>query len=455
MPMSFSLTPEETFLWDVARHWRTPEKITLPPLDWAQVAKTAVPNRMATLLKQVLTARAVWPTLPDAPRAEIEASAQRLQDNAALMSASLADYLQQAHARGLDTVVLKGLSISNNIYGDPAMRPGGDIDILVRRDQIRPCIEILHSMGIGPFWPNLMADAYYERHHLHHQRCTPDLKIWFEPHWALDHPYTVLTIDYAAMLNRTHPGELLGQPVHDLALPDLLLSLAVHLVKHAIYLPHTFTRPDIARGILADGMLMYYLDIAEVIKQNSGGGAQPASFDFAEPPLRMLASKIDWDEIVQLARETGTVDIFGAVLAVCRTLLDTPIPDRVLDALPVHATGSITRRAMNAVLDREIAQYLGVPSSKFWDVMLVTNGAFILRPIRLLETAPYFFPSSDFLQRKYGRAGFLTGAGHFARAVGQFARFGWDAVYFAVERYRRLKGIGYSTSLFNRLETGG
>lgn len=197
------------------------------------------------------------------------------------------------------------------------------------------------------------------------------------------------------------------------------------------------------------------LQPGEEEKQNTGGEAQPASFDYVKPPLRMLPSSIDWDAVISLGRETGTVEIFGAVLAVCRSLLDAPIPDRVLDALPVRATGAITRRAMNAVLDREIAQYLGEPPNKFWDIMLVTNGAFILRPIRLLETAPYFFASSDFLRRKYGRAGFLTGAGHFARAVGQFARFGWDAVYFAIERYRRLKGIGYSTSLFNRLETEG
>lgn len=431
--MSFSPTSEETFLWDVAKHWRTPEKLTFPVLDWAQIAKICVPNRMATLIKGVLTTRDVWPALPAAPRAEIEASAQRLHDNAALMSASLAEYLKRAHLRGLDTVVLKGLSISNNVYGDPAMRPGGDIDILVRREQIRSCIEILHQMGIGPYWPNLMADPYYERHHLHHQRCTPDLKIWFEPHWALDHPYTVLTIDYHAILNRTQPGELLSHPVRDLTLPDLLLSLAVHLVKHAIYLPHTFRRSDIARGILADGMLMYYLDIAEVIKQNK--------------------NIMDWDAVIQLARETGTVEMFGPVLSVCRTLLETPIPNRVLDALPIQRGDSITRRAMNAVLDREIAQYLGEPQNKFWDMMLVTNGAFILRPIRLLEIAPYFFGSADFLQRKYSRRGILMGAEHFFRAVGQFARFGWDAVYFAMERYWRLKGIGYSTSLFNRLET--
>ena len=434
--MSFSLTLEETFLWDCANHWRTPETITIPEtLDWARVTAVGVPNRMATLLRRLLVARSMWDSLPGAPRTEIETSANRLRDNAAMMSATLAEYLRRADERGLETVVLKGLSISNNVYGDPAMRPGGDIDLLVRREHVQACIEILDGMGIGAFWPNLMADPYYERHHLHHQRSSKDLKIWYEIHWALDHPYTLFTIDYGGMLNRTRRGELLGCPVNELALPDLLLSLTVHLVKHAIYLPGAYHRPDIARGILADGMLMYCLDIVEVIKRN--------------------VNELDWDAVIQLAWETGTVEVFGSVLRVCQSLVAAPVPDRVLEALPVRRGGAITRRVMNAVLEREIAQYLGLPPNQFWDAMVITNGAFILRPIRLVESAPYFFPSSEFLQRKYGRNGMFTGAGHFARAVGQFARFGWDSVVFAVERYRRLKRIGYSTSLFNRLETGG
>jgi hypothetical protein len=181
-------------------------------------------------------------------------------------------------------------------------------------------------------------------------------------------------------------------------------------------------------------MLMYYLDIAEVIKQHDGN--------------------IDWETVIQLARETGTLDVFGSVLSVCHTLLTAPIPTQVLEALPVNGGGPITRWAMNMVLDREVTQYLGLPPNRFWDAMVITNGAFILRPIRLVESAPYFFPSSEFLKRKYGRDGFVIGTKHFARAVAQFTRFGWDSVNFGVERHRRLKGIGYSTSLFNKLETG-
>ena len=430
------LTPEETFLWDCARGWRTPETIRVPDEpDWGRVAAVAVANRMAWLLRSVLQARGIWETLPDAAQDEIQTSAERLSANADMMGASLADYLRRADARGIETAVLKGLSISANVYGEEAMRPGGDIDILVRTGHVKACMEVLAEMDIGSFWPNLMADPYYERHHLHHQRSTEDLRIWYEIHWALDHPYTLFTIDYEALMDRATPGELLGAPVRDLSPPDLLLTLAVHLVKHAIYLPSTYDRPDLARAVLADGMLMYFLDIAEAI--------------------RVYGDQLDWDRLVRLAGETGTREVIGSVLRACRTLLGAEVPEEILAAIPVERPGPVTHWAMNRVVDREIAEFLGEAASKFWDAILITNGAFILRPIRLLESAPYFLPSGDFLLRCYGQSGLVCRAGHLLRAVREFSRFGWDSVYFALERHRRLKRIGFSTSLFNRLETEG
>jgi len=430
------LTAEEAFLWACARGWRTPESIPFPEeLDWGRAASVAVANRMAWLMQGVLQARGRWDDLPPSARDEIAASAERLNANAAILGASLADYLQRADAAGIETVVLKGLSISANVYGAEAMRPGGDIDILVRAGHVGPCIDVLEGMDIGPFWPNLMADPYYERHHLHHQRSTEDLRIWYEIHWALDHPYTLFTIDYEALMDRTTPGELLGAPVRDLAPPDLLLTLAVHLVKHAIYLPGTCDRPDLARAVLADGMLMYFLDIAEAI--------------------RIYGDRMDWELVIRIAEETGTCDVIGSVLRACRTLLGADVPEVVLAAIPVARPGPITDWAMNRVVDREIAEFTGEPSSKFWDAMLITNGAFILRPIRLLESAPYFLPPAEYLDRRYGQSGPACRIGHLLRAIREFAVFGWDSVFFALERHRRLKRIGFSTSLFNRLETEG
>ena len=217
-----------------------------------------------------------------------------------------------------------------------------------------------------------------------------------------------------------------------MTIPDLLLSLAIHLVKHAVYLPSLLDREDLARIILADGMLMYYLDVAEVIKQHQ---------------------EIDWDLTVQLAHNWGAVDILGSVLQVCKRYFDTPVPDAVLAALPVRGPWSITRKLMARAAEQELADYEGLPASRFWRVVLASNGAFILRPVRLLETASYFFPPEDFLNRRYGKANLPMRIYHLLKAFSQTLSFSWDTFYFGMERYFRLKRMGKKTSLFNTLET--
>lgn len=438
MPASATPSPtaEERFLFEVARHWRRPDTITVPEeLDWSRVVATAKRNRMQALLHKALSQRQLLEGVPEGPQAELAADATKLAEAAAVMSEALGEYLRRAAAAGLPMVVMKGLSVSINIYGDPAMRPGGDIDVLVRPADVDASLRILDEMGVGRYWPNLMDDAYYARHHLHQQRCTPDLKIWFEVHWALDHPLSLLTVDYAAMLDRTTPGALLGEPVRDLSPADLLLSLAIHLVKHAVYLPAAINRPDLSRVTLADGMLMYYVDVAEAVT--------------------VLGERIDWRSLVGIARASGAGDIVGSVLRACRDMLGTAVPEWVLAELPLKGPGRVTRGTMARIADYETATYLGERPSKLWEFLLVTNGAFILRPIRVLDLAGYTFPGRDFLQRRYGSDSLGTAAAHSARAVGQYARLGVDTVYFSWERYRRLRALHQSASLFNRLETGG
>src|SRR3990170_8781276 len=159
-----TLSPEEAYLWQCARDWRRP----LPPpdpqaLDWSRVVATGVHNRMPTLLQQVLQETGSLPGLPAALRSTLEAEADRLAESAEIHGAALKAYLNRAAGRGLETVVHKGLSTSLNLYGDTAMRPGGDIDILVRKEDVAESLEILEQLGIGRNWPNLLDDRYYTR----------------------------------------------------------------------------------------------------------------------------------------------------------------------------------------------------------------------------------------------------------------------------------------------------
>jgi hypothetical protein len=71
----------------------------------------------------------------------------------------------------------------------------------------------------------------------------------------------------------------------------------------------------------------------------------------------------------------------------------------------------------------------------------------------MLETASYLFPPADFLERAYGTSNMVCRIGHLILALRQTLRFGWDTVYFGIERYLRLRRLGKSASLFNKLET--
>ena len=424
-------SPEERLAYEFALHWRDESyHPDLYGIDWLRFAKLLTHNRMAVLARQVFAR--TNPSIPPEAQKLFREQSERYERAAFKLGEALTAYLKSAQACNIPTIVLKGLWLCDKIYRVPSMRPGGDIDILVRREDVDACLKLLAEQGIDEFWPNLLKDDYFTRHHLHQQRSTRDLNIWFEIHWALDHPYTLLTVDYESIFERAKPARLLEAPIQEMAAPDLLLSLAIHLVKHAVYLPSLVDREDLPRIILADGMLMYYLDIAEVLKQ------QP---------------HFDWNLTIGLARDWGAVDILGSVLRTCKEYFNAPVPDEALSALPVSQPWAVTRRLMARAAEQEITAYEGREGSRFWKLVLVSNGAFILRPIRILETLSYFFPSVDFLHRRYGKVGLLTRVRHFLIAFAQTLRFGWDILYFGMERYFRLKRLGKSTSLFNKLET--
>jgi hypothetical protein len=431
MDFKMNLSYEEQLAYEFALHWRDENfRPELQAIDWMRFATILTHNRMAVLASQVFPR--INATIPPEPHKLIREQTERYERSASKLGDALTTYLRVAETHDIPTIVLKGLWLCEKIYQVPSMRPGGDVDILVRRENVDACIKLLAGQGIDEFWPNLLKDEYFTRHHLHQQRSTADLNIWFEIHWALDHPYTLLTVDYESIFKRAQPARLLDAPIQEMAAPDLLLSLAIHLVKHAVYLPSLMDRKDLARIILADGMLMYYLDVAEVLKQHAD---------------------IDWDLTIQLAHLWGAVDILGSVLRVCKRHFQAPVPDKVLLELPVSRPWAVTRQLMERAAEQEVAAYEGREGSRFWRLLLASNGAFILRPIRMLETLSYFFPPSDYLYRRYGKANLPVRTRHVLIALGQTLRFGWDTFYFGMERYFRLRRQGKSASLFNKLET--
>ena len=425
------LNLEERIVFEFAHEWRDENyRPDLGGIDWPRFAKLITHNRMAVLALLILKRNKI--SIPAEAKKELQEQAGKYKRSTSQLGEALVTYLKSAESHNIKTIVLKGLWLCEQVYQVPHIRPGADIDILVPKNKVEACLQTLEEGGIGEFWPNLLKDEYFTRHHLHQQRSNPDLSIWFEIHWAFDHPYTLLTVDYNSIFERARASTLLGAPFHEMSPPDLILSLAIHLVKHAYYLPSLLDFETLPRIILADGMLMYFLDILEVLKQNQN---------------------FEWDLTIQLAREWGAVDILGSVLQTCTRYLNAPIPEQVLLALPVASPRRFVQKGMAATADQKLAEFENRPVNRFWHMLMASNGAFILRPIRILETSAYLFPPADFLRRRYAGSNLLTSVAHFLRALKNSILFGWDTLTFGLERFFRLKRLRLRTSLSNKLDT--
>ncbi len=409
------LSPEEAFLWSCARNWpNPPETVDPASLDWQTIVPLAVRNRMQVLLDRQIEASNMRVALPRDAADALHVAVDKYVTSAGDMTALLRRYLPRASERRIDSAVFKGMHLCEKIYHDPEIRPGTDIDLLVRRHQVQQSVTLLEELGLGRFWSPLLADRYYDRHHLHQQRCTPGREIWVDIHWALDHPYNCLTTDYDALMDRSRASTLVGCPVRELSATDDLLCLAVHLVKHAVYLPAVLERGDLRRIILADGYLMYFVDIVAL--------------------LNRYGARVDWSIAATRAREWGAEVSLYSSLRVCRDLLAGPIPDDALADMSPDEPGSVTRWVMTRLADHKVSEHLGRKSSPFAAFLFGYNESLVLRPVRLLDLSSYFLPTSDFLRRRHGSATLLQAAKHAVRALGSAVRFCLDTVYYTTKR---------------------
>src|ERR1044071_1206306 len=219
MNFKTNLSLEEKLAYEFASSWRDENyRPDLHNVDWLRFAKLLTHNRMAVLARRIFTRLNV--SIPEDAQKLMQEQFERYERSASKLGSALTTYLKTAQLRAIETIVLKGLWLCEKIYQVPSMRPGGDIDILVQRTHVDACLQLLAEQDIDEFWPNLLKDEYFTRHHLHQQRSTADLNIWFEIHWALDHPYTLLTVAYESIFERAQSAQLLGVPIQEMSVSD-------------------------------------------------------------------------------------------------------------------------------------------------------------------------------------------------------------------------------------------
>ena len=115
--------------------------------QWRTALGIATLGGIASLAYAHAAAAGLLPAMPEEIRDEFAAvyrttlvSNLRLRNEQATLLARLAE-------QGIEAVAVKGVALALRYYGNLALRPVGDIDLLVRRSQIEPGAAILREMG--------------------------------------------------------------------------------------------------------------------------------------------------------------------------------------------------------------------------------------------------------------------------------------------------------------------
>lgn len=343
---------------------------------WGQFVTLAHTQGMAPLVFEHVARAGLLDTMPDAIRAQFARDYQQTLVNNRRMKTVLMRVLSALAARRIPVVPLKGLMLAERLYGNMALRPMSDIDLLVRRADVGHVIQILRALGFAPaeglarptgFYALTSAVVVYAQAN----------GITIEVHWEL-----FGTAAYRAALpaprvwHGAQPLEYLGQPVYGLDLGDELRYLCVHAAAQ-----HRLAR------------LIWLADIAELV--------------------RSLPDGWDWPAFAAATRAAGTALPVAVALAFCHEALGLALPSGILDELRLAGAGPAEQAAWDAVSDEPLSQRWIINTSAHihgplqWAIFL--RGVLLPRAPTLLHLYPAP-PRLDPLRLR-------TYAGHWRRTV--------------------------------------
>ncbi len=207
-------------------------------------------------------------------------------------------------SNGISAIPYKGIVLSAAVYGDLALRQFVDLDFLVPTEEYLKAQELLMSEGYKPPPQN---NVNWERSFVHAKK-----QIGVDLHQGLTPDYLPVHIDFEGLWQRLEPVLIGGIEFKTFAPEDLLIVLCIQLAKDAQWTAE---------------VLIKVCDIAELIR---------------------VYQNLNWDLVWERCVKLGTKSILLFSLFVVKELLETSLPDSILQKM---AADNIAKKAAQQVCE--------------------------------------------------------------------------------------------------------
>jgi hypothetical protein len=303
------------------------EALLQEDIDWEYLLEMAAKHRMLPLL--YWHANAVRSELmPEGVLSRLRHYFQTNKLLALLLARELLNLYELFERRGIPVIPYKGPVLAAYVYGDLGLRTTGDLDMLVRRQDVLKAKKLLMSRGYEPTRRKTEAQLTpaQEAAFLRFEREYPfehyDNDLSVELHWGVLDTHFPFSIDLESVRKRLQFVSLGGGgAVPVLAPEDLLLILCAHASVHF------WER------------LQWISDVAETVR---------------------VRREIDWNLVMERASSLGSERMLLLGLHLARELLGTDIPE--------EASRRIRKDPVVGELAAEVYEGLFQNRSILWDV---------------------------------------------------------------------------------------
>ena len=313
---SIATSPEFALLLEACAEPPDPPRFQLASsrlkgADWERLIALADEHGVTALLYLALTKNGETQA-PSAITCELERRYNANVHKSLLQARELFRVLEAFQNAGISAIPYKGVVLSELAYGDLAIRQAGDIDLLVRSEDVPQAQFVAERLGYTPCLQ--LSDAELRRYLTIGYEMSFDYgkhRNLLELKWNILPRFYAVDFDMEAMLSADTSTPFAGGTIRSLALEDLFLVLCVHAAKHCW------------------SHLIWLCDISRLLNQAS----------------------LDWGKIAGKARDLGIARLVRTTLGLADQLLHAPIPPLpMLDPAGDPAAGRLVREIATQIV---------------------------------------------------------------------------------------------------------
>jgi len=322
--------------------------------EWKETIESAAAHGLIPLLYKRLKNSAVGNRLPAGLARTIEEQYLAVAARNMMLADELAGILQACERENRPCMPLRGLALAEDLFGDITLRPMGDIDLLVRREDLEDITSILCGLGFQQMdrRPGFAIDYYYTL------KFFKDRHGWIivEPHWTITYPPFADRVDMGLVWERSERDRVVGVTSRKLAVEDLLFHLCLHLVHQGDEAP-----------------LLHFFEIDRLIRQRH--------------------ESIDWSGVALMAEMSGQGFLLHRALDRVRTHFDTPVPEEAIRRIPDRPASKLEGRLADLLAGSE-----NIDGKESLALLFTIKGM----RARFRYVIALLFPSPEFMMIQYG-----------------------------------------------------